>query len=130
MLSLMYSTKSVGPRMKSWRTPALGILVKTSHEERLSVVYYWENTKIEQISDLKLKKDLSLCEKTSMSNPVKSLGYIKCYSLSSHRSIQSTSNCIRYNCYKICSWSRRPKTILEIRKRSHFADYISPFLLL
>ena len=56
MLGLMYSTKSVGPRMKPRRTPALGILVKTSHEERLGVFYYWEKTKIGEISDLKLKK--------------------------------------------------------------------------
>ena len=56
MLGLMYSTKSVGPRMKPRRTPALGILVKTSHEERLGVFYYWEKTKIGKISDLKLKK--------------------------------------------------------------------------
>ena len=55
-------------------------------------------------------------KKTSLPNPVKSLGYIKCYSLNSPR----PSNSIRYNCKKICSWSRRPKTILEIRKKATF----------
>ena len=66
-------------------------------------------------------------KKTSMPNTVKSLGYIKWYSLSSHRSIKSTSNCIRYNCQKICSWSRRPKTILEIKKRPRVSRRCRPF---
>ena len=37
---------------------------------------------------------------TSMSKPVRSLGYIKCYSSSSPRPIKSPSNLIRYNCQK------------------------------
>ena len=56
--------------------------------------------------------------KTNMPNPIKILGYIKCYSLSSHRPVKSPSNSIRYNCQKICSWLRRPKTILEITKKA------------
>ena len=55
-----------------------------------------------------------------MPNPVKSLGYIKCYSSSSPRPVKSPSNSIRYNCKKICSGSRRPKPILEIRKKAKF----------
>ena len=47
-------------------------------------------------------------KKASMSKPVKSLGYIKCHSSSSPRSVKSPTNSIRYNCEKICSWSRRP----------------------
>ena len=35
-------------------------------------------------------------------------------------SIKSPSNSIRCNFQKICSWSRRPKTILEIRKKTSF----------
>ena len=42
-------------------------------------------------------------KKTSIPNPVKSLGYIKCYSLSSPRSVKSPNNSIRYNCQKMCS---------------------------
>ena len=60
---------------------------------------------------------LKFVKKTSMPNPVKSLGYIKCYSLSDPRSAKSPSNPIRYNCKKICRWSPRPKTILAIRKK-------------
>ena len=53
-------------------------------------------------------------KKTSMSNPVKSLGYLKCYSLSNPEPVKRTDNSIRDNCKKIRSWSRRPKSILEI----------------
>ena len=56
--------------------------------------------------------------KTRMPNPFKGLGYIKCYNLSSPRLVKSPSNSIRYNSKKICSWSRRPKTILEMRKKA------------
>ena len=59
--------------------------------------------------------------KTRMPNPFKSLGYIKCYSRSSSRPVKTPSNSVRYNCQKTCCWSRRPKTILEIRKRLHFS---------
>ena len=55
---------------------------------------------------------LKFVKKTSMLNPVKSLGYIKHYSSSSPRPVKSHSNSIRYNCQKICSWSR----ILTSRK--------------
>ena len=56
--------------------------------------------------------------------PVKSLGNIRGYRLSSFRSVKNPSNSIRYNCHKICNWSRRPKTILKIWwKRSHFSKW-------
>ena len=60
-------------------------------------------------------------KKTSMPNPAESLVYIKCNSSSSPRLIKSPSISIRYNCQKICSWSRRPKIILEIRKKARFS---------
>ena len=64
-------------------------------------------------------------KKTSMPNPVKSIGYIKYYSSSSPRPVKSPSNCITYNCQKICSWSRRPKTILDWKsaKRPHVSKW-------
>ena len=67
---------------------------------------------------------LKIVKKISMPNPVKSLSYIKCYSLSSPRPVKSPSNSIRYNCQKICSWSRRPKTILQVRKKVTFCQVI------
>ena len=59
-------------------------------------------------------------KKTSMPNPVKSLGYMESYSSSSPRPAKSPSNSNRYNWKKICCWSRRPNTILEIRKKVTF----------
>ena len=55
-----------------------------------------------------------------MPNYVKHLGYIKSYSSSSPRPVKSSSILIRHNCQKICSWSRRPWTILEIWKKATF----------
>ena len=46
---------------------------------------------------------LKFVKKTNMPNPVKSLGYIKCFSSSSPRLVKSTSNFTRYNCKKISS---------------------------
>ena len=68
---------------------------------------------------------LTFVNKTSMSNPVGSLGYIKCYSSSSPRPVvRCPSNSISYNCQWICSWLRRPKTLLEIRKKNIFKKVI------
>ena len=66
-----------------------------------------------------------------MPNPVKSLRYINCCSLSSLlkailailSDTSNSSNSIRYNCKKICRWSKRPKTILEIRKNAFFCRW-------
>ena len=63
----------------------------------------------------------SYVKATSMPNLVKNLSYIKCCSLSSPRHVKSSSNSISSNCQKICSWSRRPKTILGIWKKPHFS---------
>ena len=67
---------------------------------------------------------LKFVKKTNMSNPVESLGHVKCYSSSSQRPTKSSSNSIRYNCQTICSCSRRPETILEIRKKATFHGVI------
>ena len=68
---------------------------------------------------------LQYVKKTSMPNSVKSLGYIKCCSLSSLRPVKTPSNSIRNNCQKICSWSTRPKIILEITRWSTILLFIS-----
>ena len=61
---------------------------------------------------------LTFAKQTSMPSPVTSLGYIKCYSFSNPKSVKSQTNSIKHNSQKICSSSRRPKTILEIRKKN------------
>ena len=63
---------------------------------------------------------LKFAKKNCIPKPVKSLAYIKCHSSSSPRLVKSSSNAIRHNCQKMYSWSRRPKTILAIKKRSYF----------
>ena len=66
---------------------------------------------------------LKFVKKANMPNSIEYLGYIKYYSSSSPRSVKSPSNSVRYNCKKICGWLRRPKTILEIRKKTHFSRW-------
>ena len=44
---------------------------------------------------------------------------------SSLKPIKSPNNSIIYNCKKICSWLGRPKTILEIRKKTLFLQVIN-----
>ena len=114
----MYSRKSVGPRMKPWLTPAL---TRYSCEDFLSRT---------TLSRLLLRKEeirpniwperLKFVRKTNMPNPIKSLEYMNHYSLNSPRPVISPGNYIRHNCQKICCWSIRPKTILEIKKRPYF----------
>ena len=41
---------------------------------------------------------------------------------------KTPSNTIRYNCQKICSWSRRLKIILEIRKNPTFLPWSTSLL--
>ena len=60
-----------------------------------------------------------------MPDLVGNLGYIKYYSWSSSRPVKNFSNSIRYNCQKICSWLRRSKAILEIRKKVKFLQVIN-----
>ena len=104
-MSLIYSRKSVGPRMQPWGAPALTGYSCEDFPSRTTQ------------GRLLLRK----VKKTSMPNPVKGLGYMKCYSLSSPRPVKSPSKSIRHNnCQKICSQSRRPKTILEVRKKTRF----------
>ena len=63
---------------------------------------------------------LKFVKKTSMPNAAKIEGYIKFYSLSSPINVKTLSNAVRKNCLKICSWLRRPKTILKITKKATF----------
>ena len=93
-----------------WRHPIQNHLKPLITEKRRNNAKYLTWNSVEPM----------LVKKISMPNSVESLGYIKCYSSSSLIPVESPSNCIRYNCKKICSWSARPKTILEIRKTAPF----------
>ena len=72
---------------------------------------------------------LKFVKEASMPNPVKSIGPIKWHSSSSPRTVKNPSNSIRCNCEKICSWLRRPKIILNIRKRTYFSRWSTILLL-
>ena len=115
----MHSRKSVEPRMEPW-----GALALTGY----SCADLPSRTTQSCITEKKKKKEQNILpeipksvKKTSMPNSVKSLGYIKGYSSSSPRPVISPSNSTRDNYEKICSWLRRPKIILEIRKKGHIS---------
>ena len=116
--------RSVGPRMESWGIPALtgysceDLPSKTTQNHLL---LRKEEIRSNIWPDLRLR----FLKKAGMLNSVESLGYIKCYSSSIPRPVKSPGNSIRYNCKKICSWSRRPKTIPEIRKKATYLQVIN-----
>ena len=114
----MYSRKGVGQKNGTlrntrinwiflWRLPVQNHSKPSITEKRRNKAIHltWNSTR------------LKFVKKTGLSNPVKSLGYIKYYSSNRPRPVKSLSNSTRYNYQKICSWSRRPKAILEIRKK-------------
>ena len=107
----MYSRKSVGPR-------------KVLRNTNINWIFLWR-LPIQKHSKLSLTEKKckyltlnfirgTLMKKNNMPNPVESLGYIKCYSLSSPKPVPNPSNFIRYNCQKIYSWLKRPYTMLQI----------------
>ena len=119
----MYSRKSVGPRMKPWGTPTItgysceDFPTRTTWSRlllrngKIRPNLTWNSTRLEFV------------KKNSMPNPVKTFGYSKCYSSSSPRPVKISINSVRYNCQMICSWLRRPKTILGITEKPHFSKW-------
>ena len=98
--------------------------MKTSHPEPLeAVIIKKRRNKAKYLTWNSIR--LQFVKKTSIPDRVKSFGYIRCYSSSSPWPVKSPSNSIRYSCQKIRSWSRRPKTILEIRKKFTFLSVIN-----
>ena len=73
---------------------------------------------------------LKSVKKASMPNSAESLGYVKCYSWSSPRSVKNSSNSIKNNWKKIYNWSGRPKTILKIRKKTTFSRWSTILLFI
>ena len=123
----MYSRKNVGPRMDQSGTPALtGYSCEDfPYRTTWSCLLLWK----EEIKPTIRQERLMFVKKTSIPNFVESLENIKCYSSSSSRPVKTPSNSISRNCQKIFSRSRRPKTILEIRKKATFLWVINnPFI--
>ena len=109
--------------MKPWGTPALtGYSCKDFPSRTTRSRLLLRKEEIRPISALKFHKT-KFMKKTSMPNPVKSIGYVKCHSSSILRLVKSPSNSIRYNCEKISSWSRRPKKHFSCKKHFWFSRY-------
>ena len=118
----MYSRKSLGPRIQAltdssinwiflWRLPIHKYMKHFISKKRRNKAKYlsWNYTR------------LNFVKKTSMQNTVKSLQYIK-WSF-----VKSPCNSTRYNCQEISSWLRRPKFMLEIKKKARFIYVILLF---
>ena len=116
----MYSRKSLGPRIRAlrdssinwiflWRLPIHKYMKHFISKKRGNKAKYltWNYTR------------LNFVKKTSMQNAVKSLQYIK-WSF-----VKSPCNSTRYNCQEISSWLRRPKFMLEIKKKARFIYVIN-----
>ena len=123
----MYSRKSAEPRMKPWGKPALTDYSCEDFPSRSiqsNLLLRKDETRLNTWS--KIPEDLSLWRRAAYQIlNIKNLRYIKCYSLSKPKSIKNLRNSIRYHCQKICSWSRRPETILQIRKKVTFLEEIN-----
>ena len=118
----MYVRKSVGPRMEPWWTQAFF--------QWLPMQNHWQpSTTQKRRNKAKYLTGIKFVKRTRMLNSVKSLRFIKRCSSSSPKPIKSPSNSIRCNCQKICSWSRRPETILETRKNTTFFKMINKFII-
>ena len=68
---------------------------------------------------------LTFIKKTSMSNPVKSLGYVKCYRLSRSIPVKSSSSSILSDLtVRRSAVDQKIKTVLEIRIKTTFIQVI------
>ena len=87
----MYSTKSIGPRMEPWGTPEVtGYSCEDFPSRTTQLSITEKRNKTEYLTWNSIK--LMFVKKINMPNPVKSLGYIKCYSSSSPRSLKRPRN--------------------------------------
>ena len=124
----MCSKKSIGPRMDPWGTAALTGYSCEDFPSRItqSHLLLKKKNKAKYLAWNSIRR--KFMKKTGSTNSVENLGYIRCYSSSSPRPVKSLSNSVTHNCQKICSWSRRPKTILEIRGHISLGDQQSYYL--
>ena len=145
--SIVYSRKSVKPRIEPWetlkiswislekipiqnhpKTPVFNWISLESlpiQNHRKPCIFEERKNKAKYLTWNSIR--LTFVKKTSVPSSVKSLEYIKRYSTRSPRLVKSHRNSIRYNCQKICSWSRRPKTTLEIRKKDIIYKFLKNF---
>ena len=92
--------------------------MKTFYLEPLKANYYWE---LRPNIWPKIPYDLSLWKRATCQTLSKTLDMSSATARVAPRPVKGPTNSIRYNCRKIYSWSRRPKTTLEIRKKDHIS---------
>ena len=121
---LMCSRKSEEPIMEPWEIPAVTGYSSRDFPSRITMLSItekkWNKGKYPTWNSILFEFET----KTSMSNPAECLDIS---SLSSPRPIKNPSNSIRCKWQKIYSGSRRPETILKIRKKATFLRLIDIF---
>ena len=117
----MYSRKSLGPRIKPWGSPALTGYSCEDFSSRTTWSYLLlREEEIRRNIWPEIAYDLSLWKRPACQTLSKTSDIQVIQLWSGPSPVKSPSNSISYNCQKICSWLKRPKTILEIRKTPHF----------
>ena len=103
----------------------MDILVKTPHPEPLKLVHYWEKEKTQSRPLLIKRERLQRRQACHTLSKVLHTSSATVRVVPDISPVKSPSNSIRHNRQKICSWSRRLKTALEIRKKTTFLSEIN-----
>ena len=108
--------------MESWGNPVLtgyfcGDFPSRTTPSRLL------RRKDDKIPDLKLHK-IRVCEEDQHVAPCQKPWIYRVPHLTMPPGQLNALAIISYNCQKVCSWSRRPETIMEIRKEATFLEVI------
>ena len=118
--SWIYSREIVQPRVEPRETP---LLTEYSYKDFPSRTTWshllLRKDEIRPNIRTEIPQDVTLSRKTSMTNLVKNLKYIKCYSLSSPRLIKNPGNSVRCNFQKICSGLLILKICNENQEKDH-----------
>ena len=127
--SLMYSRKSVGPRMEPSGTPALtGYSCEDFPSRTTQSHQLLRKEEIRTNIWSEIPEDLSFWRRAPCQTLSKALDISTAtapVAPAGARPVKRPSSFIRHNCEKICSWSRRPKTTPEIRKKATFLQVIN-----
>ena len=120
--SLMYSRKSVQPRMGPWGTPVLTWYSCEDFSSRTTQSHLiLRKEEIRSNIWFEIPWYLSLWRRPACQTLSKALGISGATPRVAPDLVKVFNNSIGHNCLKISKWSGRPKTILEIRKKPYFS---------
>ena len=121
----MNSRKRIGPRMDPWGTPTFtGYSYEDFPSRTTQSRLLLRKEEIRPNIWPQIPSDLSFVKKTSTSNSVKTLGYIKCYSSISPSLVKSPSNSIRYTTVRRSAVDREDlKSYWKSEKRPCFSRW-------